>query len=109
MDCQKQEGDLANIVVTIHWRLNGQRDGLTAETYGAISLSKPTNTDNFTPYEDLTKEQVVSWLENSMNVVPEVEEGQEPQISQLDSLKQTINNQIDLLKNPISELLPPPF
>ena len=56
MDCQKQEGDLTKIVVTIHWRLSGERDGFTAETYGAMTLSRPTNSDNFTAYEDLTKE-----------------------------------------------------
>ena len=44
-----------------------------------------------------------------MSVVPVVEEGQETQVSQLDSLKESINNKIDLLANPTTELLPPPF
>lgn len=109
MDCQKQEGELTKIVVTVHWRLSGERDGFTTEIYGATTLNTPTNTENFTAYKDLTKEQVVSWLENTMSVIPTIEEGQEPQVSQLDSLKETVNSKIDLLVNPITELLPPPF
>ena len=46
----------------------------------------------FIEYADLTKEDVVGWLETGLDV---------------DSMKQNIDNQIELKKNPIDETLRP--
>jgi hypothetical protein len=53
----------------------------------------PTGED-FTPYEELTKDQVCGWLENVLDV-PTMEE--------------SLDKQLDLLINPVNVTLPPPF
>jgi len=108
MESQIIQGDLANVVVIVHWRLMGERDGFTAESYSAISLPSPTGED-FTPYSALTKDQVVGWVETALSVQPPTEEGQEPQQTQLEIIKEGINNRLDTLINPIIETLPLPF
>ena len=108
MDCQIIQDGLSNVVITVHWRLMGQRDGFVAESYGAIAVPSPSGSD-FTPYSALTQEQVVGWVETAMSVQPPVEEGQEPQKTQLELIKEGINSQIELLINPVFETLPLPF
>lgn len=103
MDCIIKDDTMENVVTTVHWRLSGTRDEKSYETYGALGVGYP-NPSAFTAYSALTKEEVVTWLENAMSVVP-VEGGE----TQLDLLKATINTQIDLLINPIDITLPPPF
>jgi hypothetical protein len=103
MDCIIKDDTMENVVTTVHWRLSGTRDEKTYETYGALGVGYP-NPANFTAYSALTKEEVVTWIENTMSVVPEG--GGE---TQLEALKANINAQIDLLINPIDITLPPPF
>jgi len=93
MECLKKDGEFNDVVITIHWRYSADKDGFNSEIYGASSMPLPTGED-FTPYEDLTKDQVVGWLENTLDV-------EEMQIN--------LNNQIDLLINPINVTLQPPF
>lgn len=50
--------------------------------------------EEFTPYEELTKDQVVGWLVSELDV---------------DAMNENLNAQIDLLINPINVTLQPPF
>lgn len=59
MQCKPTEGDLTNVVITAGWRCNGEQDGQIASVYGTCSFSQPG--DPFTPYADLTQEQVLGW------------------------------------------------
>ena len=93
MECKVKEDNLSDVVILVHWRYNATSEEYFADTYGATSVPMPTGED-FTPYAELTKEQVVSWLENTLDV-------EEMQIN--------LNNQIDLLINPINVTLQPPF
>jgi hypothetical protein len=93
MECIKNEGDLQDIVITIHWRYQATKDEVTTDNYGAVSMPLPTGED-FTPYEELTKEQVCGWLEATLDV-PTMEEN--------------LEKQLDLLINPTNVTLPPPF
>lgn len=93
LDVEKQKDGLEDVVITVHWRLRAtdDTDGLTAETYGADSLGVP-DSDNFTALADLTKEQVVGWLEASFVTTtetpnPDDPEG-EPLVSTDDRLQQ---------------------
>lgn len=93
LDVEKQKDGLEDVVITVHWRLRAtdDTDGLTAETYGADSLGVP-DSENFTALADLTKEQVVEWLEASFVTTtetpnPEDPEG-EPLVSTDDRLQQ---------------------
>jgi hypothetical protein len=61
------EGSLTDVVITADWRCNGTEttgSGDTDETYsgtcyGSCSFAPPTG--SFTPYPDLTQDQVLSW------------------------------------------------
>ena len=61
------EGSLTDVVITADWRCNGSEttgSGDTEQTYsgtcyGSCSFAPPTG--SFTPYPDLTQDQVLSW------------------------------------------------
>ena len=61
------EGSLTDVVITADWRCNGTETtgtGDDAKTYsgtcyGSASFAPPT--ENFTPYPDLTEQQVLGW------------------------------------------------
>jgi hypothetical protein len=105
--CKVKEGDLEKVVNVVHWRLKASNGNYVAETYGATSVLEPTGTD-FTPYEQLTKNQVVSWVVDILSVVPEPIDGIE-QKSQLDIFKENLNKNLELQANPVELNLPLPF
>ena len=93
LDCKINENGLQNVVRTVHWRLRGEDEGGTsAEVIGANQVGEP-NPDNFTDYESLTKETVVSWLEEVLDVI---------------AYKETISETIDRKNNPTDITLPLP-
>jgi len=65
--CKPTEGTLTDVVITADWRCNGTEttgSGDTAKTYsgtcyGSCSFAPPSG--SFTPYEDLTQQQVLDW------------------------------------------------
>ena len=68
MECKNEE-NLSDVVITIHWRRNAsekiEEKEYFAEVYGSISLKAPKK-DQFIPYNELTKEQVEGWLNESL-------------------------------------------
>lgn len=92
-DCKVDE-NLDKVVTTVHWRYNGtDEDGISAGTYGAQPVGEP-NPDAFTPYPDLSEEQVIGWMESVMDI---------------EEIQKNIAEQINLIKNPVQVTLPPPF
>jgi hypothetical protein len=53
------EGTHTDVVITADWRCNGSQDQYSGTCYGSASFAPPT--ENFTPYEDLTQDQVLGW------------------------------------------------
>jgi hypothetical protein len=53
------EGTLTDVVITADWRCNGSQDQYTGTCYGSCSFAPPTG--SFTPYPDLTQDQVLGW------------------------------------------------
>jgi hypothetical protein len=53
------EGSETNVVITADWRCNGSQDQYSGTCYGSASFAPPT--ENFTPYPDLTQDQVLGW------------------------------------------------
>jgi len=61
------EGSLTDVVITADWRCNGTETTGSGDTeksysgtcYGSCSFAPPSS--EFTPYEDLTQEQVLDW------------------------------------------------
>jgi len=54
------------VISTIHYRAQKQHEDFTADTYGALSVDAP-NEASFTPYDEVTKEMVESWLETGLD------------------------------------------
>jgi hypothetical protein len=93
MDTAPSEDGLTDVVKTVHWRYEGKDGEYTAEVYGAMGCATPSETD-FTAYEDLTYEQVCTWLESGLNV---------------EAMDLNLATQIENLKNPPIVNLPLPF
>ena len=53
------EGSNPDVVITADWRCNGSQDNYSGTCYGSCSFQPPTG--SFTPYEDLTEQQVLDW------------------------------------------------
>jgi hypothetical protein len=56
---RKVEGTYSDVVITADWRCNGTQDQYSGTCYGSASFAPPT--ENFTPYPDLTEQQVLGW------------------------------------------------
>jgi hypothetical protein len=53
------EGTHTDVVITADWRCNGTDGTYSGTCYGSASFAPPTG--SFTPYEDLTQDQVLGW------------------------------------------------
>jgi len=67
LDAAPSQNGLSNVVKTIHWRYRATEDTYSTETYGAANLGAP-DAEHFTPFNELTKEQVEDWLNNELDV-----------------------------------------
>ncbi len=65
LDCLPQSPEGADYVVTAHWQCMGSEEsgGLnySSQVYGTCSFSVVQG-ESFTPYEDLTQDQVLGWI-----------------------------------------------
>ena len=53
------EGTLTDVVITADWRCNGSQESYSGTCYGSCSFQPPTG--SFTPYAELTEQQVLDW------------------------------------------------
>ena len=53
------EGSLTDVVITADWRCNGTQDSFSGTCYGSCSFAPPSG--SFTPYANLTEQQVLDW------------------------------------------------
>jgi len=53
------EGTLTDVVVTADWRCNGSQESFSGTCYGSTSFAPPSG--DFTPYDQLTQDQVLNW------------------------------------------------
>jgi len=60
MDCYPQEDGHTDVVFTVHWTCAGEQDGFNASVYSTCGVPLPEG--SFTPYADLTQEQVLGWI-----------------------------------------------
>ena len=60
----------AEVVLTAGWRCIGTDGTNTASNYGSCSFPEPTTSGQFTPYAQLTQDQVLGWCyENGVDKV----------------------------------------
>lgn len=71
MDTAPSDDGLTDVVKTVHWRRQAESvvadKTYIAEVYGAMGCTAP-DPMAFTPYADLTFDEVCSWLEANMDV-----------------------------------------
>jgi hypothetical protein len=93
-----KEGELEDVVYLIHWRLalsNGleKEEEIKVDTYGCLTLGSPS-IESFTPYDEITKDQVIGWLESNLDV---------------QNLKNKLDKQFDDIINPATTIELSPF
>jgi hypothetical protein len=57
---RKVEGTYSDVVITADWRCNGSQDQYSGTCYGSASFAPPSGS-GFTPYDQLTEQQVLDW------------------------------------------------
>lgn len=66
MDAYPEYEGQTDVVFTVHWTLTAEdEDGRMGYVYGAQSLDVKAG-EEFTPFADLTKQQVLGWLFDAM-------------------------------------------
>ena len=65
MDCYPQADGETDVVFTVHWTLSGTDGTYTGSVYGSQAVTVDPAAP-FTPYADLTEEQVVGWVQDAM-------------------------------------------
>jgi hypothetical protein len=73
-------------VVTVHYTVNAVDGDFTASTYGTVGYTQEDK--SYTPFANLTKEQVIGWVKDSL--------GQE-------TVEESLAAQIEAQKNPVQE------
>jgi hypothetical protein len=53
------EGSLTDVVINADWRCNGSQESFNGTCYGSCSFQPPSG--SFTPYPDLSEEQILGW------------------------------------------------
>jgi len=61
LDVEPQRGQLADVVVTAHWRCGLAEGAHAAEVYGSVALDAPV-AGNFCPFASLEESQVIEWV-----------------------------------------------
>lgn len=66
MECKLAEGPYTDVVITAFWRCNGVDGEFVGTSYGSALFKGPGNP--FTPYDQLTEQQVLNWCWNEGKV-----------------------------------------
>ena len=85
MDCYVDYDGLKDSIQNVHWVYEATDGTNTTSSIGAETLEAPS-ADGFTPFDELSEADVVSWLEAKMD---------------LDSLKANLDDQLDKIANPV--------
>jgi hypothetical protein len=73
-------------VVTVHYTVNAVDGDYTASTYGTVGYTQGEG--SYVPYADLTKEEVIGWVQDSLGK---------------DTVEASLTELIELQKNPVQE------
>lgn len=96
MDAYPKYEEYNNVVFTVHWRLDGVEGEYSGGVYGSVGLTlNPENT--FKPYEELTKDEVISWVKDVLGV------------EQVTSYETSVSEQINSQITPTSVTMPLPW
>lgn len=92
----KDVNGFPEVVMTAGWRCNGTDGTYNATVYGTVSFNPPQEGDpNFTPYNQLTQDEVLNWCyESGVNK---------------EATEANIDTQLNLLENPVEVQNPLPW
>jgi hypothetical protein len=93
MDCYPTFETKSDVVCTVYWRMNATNGEYSATAYGSCGITWKEG-DPFTPYEELTKDQVWGWVSAVVN---------------MDDMKASLDTQIEAQINPPIVSPPLPF
>ena len=82
MDRQVADG----FVTTVHYNVSAVDGEFTASTYGTVGFTQEEM--DYVPFEQLTPEQVIGWVQDSLGK---------------DTVEEALAAQIEAQKNPVSE------
>ena len=82
MDRQVADG----FVTTVHFNVSAVDGEFTASTYGTVGFTHEEM--DYVPFEQLTQEQVIGWVQDSLGK---------------DTVEEALATQIESKKNPVSE------
>jgi hypothetical protein len=93
LDAKIHEGDNDNVIYTVHWSFmaTDETGEYSASSIGTMGVEYNPE-EPFIEYADLTKEDIVGWLEAGLDI---------------DSMKQNLSDQISKLENPTDIVLRP--
>ena len=60
MDCYPQAEGETDVVFTVHWTCSGVQGDYNGSVYSTTGVPAPEG--SFTPYDQLTQEQVLGWV-----------------------------------------------
>jgi hypothetical protein len=86
MDAYPEFDGEQDVVFTVHWTLTGTDGTYNGSAYGSVGVSTSTS-GAFTPYADLTLDQVVGWVQDAL--------GEEQVAAYEANVAQQIADQID--------------
>jgi hypothetical protein len=64
MDCYPQEAGHTDVVFNVHWQCTGVDGDYNGQVYSTCAVTISPDAP-FTPYADLTKDQVLGWIWSS--------------------------------------------
>jgi len=92
--CAKTLDGLTNVIEMIHWQYEATDGNISGVIAGCNGFAAPISED-FIPYEELTKEEIISWLEAA---------------NDMEQLNAAADHEYTQIKNAGNqEVLPPPF
>jgi hypothetical protein len=65
MSCYPQSEGQTDVVFTVYWRVNATDGTYNATSYGSVGVTYTAGSP-YTPYAQLTKDQVVGWVQSVM-------------------------------------------
>jgi len=96
LDCVPQEDGKTDVVVTASWTVSATDGTYSSSSYGSQSFAFQSG-ESFTPYADLTSDQVIGWIQAGMGV------------DAVTALQEGLDNQIAAQINPPIVTLPLPW
>lgn len=99
LECIPRVENMDKYVVAAHWHCVGMGEKYAGQYYGSTTFSVDPNKTDFVPYDSITPEMAISWVQEAL--------GEEQVAAVYGSIETQIKNQID--PPVVSYPLPPAF